>query len=484
MFQKLRNFLFQNKNIRQTVVKNVFWLSFGEIAGRVLRIGIVIYAARVLGAEGWGVFSYAVSLAALFTVFSDIGVSGILTREAAKNPELRSQYFATTLFLKLILTALSAFVIMFGAPYVTKIPLSQNLLLFVTLTFIFDALRSFGTALFRAVEKMEQEALVNIAIQAIILVAGLFAIAKFASPERLAIAYAIGAGGGMLATAYFLTPYLKETISRFNKALLKPIIMAAWPFSIAGMLSVIMINTDIVMLGWFRGAAEVGFYSAAQKPISFLYMLPSFIAGGLFPVLSRLTIQDGARFGAVLEKAIVSALLLALPAAIGIVLTAQDITMLFYGSEYAPATRALEILALTLLTTFPMTILTYALFAHNRQKEIVAFSGIGALSNVMLNSFFIPWWGIAGAAWATVITQTVNACLVWTRMKRMNNFTVLAGMKKGGVAAALMGIAVIALQGVGAPFLVIAPLAALTYFGTLLLLKEKMLADLRAIIES
>ncbi|MCL5004783.1 MAG: hypothetical protein M1170_02470, partial [Patescibacteria group bacterium] len=61
MLQKIKSFLFENKTTRQTIAKNTFWLFFGEISSRVLRAAIVIYAARVLGADGWGVFSYAIT---------------------------------------------------------------------------------------------------------------------------------------------------------------------------------------------------------------------------------------------------------------------------------------------------------------------------------------------------------------------------------------------------------------------------------------
>jgi len=72
---KIKEFLFENKSMRQMVAKNTAWLAIGEMVSRLIRAGLIIYAARVLGTEGYGVFSYALSLAALFTIFSDIGLS-------------------------------------------------------------------------------------------------------------------------------------------------------------------------------------------------------------------------------------------------------------------------------------------------------------------------------------------------------------------------------------------------------------------------
>src|SRR3989304_9331902 len=115
-WHQLKAFLFENQDVRQTITKNTFWLSFGEIAGRILRLFIVVYAARVLGAAGWGAFSYLTSLAAILTVFSDVGLSSVVIREVTKRPELKDKYFSTAFLFKFILTALSFLIIVFLAP--------------------------------------------------------------------------------------------------------------------------------------------------------------------------------------------------------------------------------------------------------------------------------------------------------------------------------------------------------------------------------
>ncbi|PIY59464.1 flippase, partial [Candidatus Wolfebacteria bacterium CG_4_10_14_0_8_um_filter_37_11] len=47
---------------------------------RLIRAAIIIYAARVLGAAEYGIFSYVLSFAGFFTIFADLGVSPLMTR--------------------------------------------------------------------------------------------------------------------------------------------------------------------------------------------------------------------------------------------------------------------------------------------------------------------------------------------------------------------------------------------------------------------
>src|SRR5512141_48381 len=104
MLQKLKSFLFENTSARQTVAKNTFWLTVSNFGGRLLKAAVIIYAARVLGTEGYGVFSYAITLAGFFTLFMDPGINNILMRDASgASPEKREVLFGTSFVIKIFL---------------------------------------------------------------------------------------------------------------------------------------------------------------------------------------------------------------------------------------------------------------------------------------------------------------------------------------------------------------------------------------------
>lgn len=94
MWQRIKSFLFENKTAKQTVAKNTVWLSISNFGGRLIKAVIIIYAARILGAAGYGVFSYAVTLAGFFGLFVDPGINSVLIREGSKaSPEERKSLF-------------------------------------------------------------------------------------------------------------------------------------------------------------------------------------------------------------------------------------------------------------------------------------------------------------------------------------------------------------------------------------------------------
>ena len=466
--KQIKSFLLENKEANQTIAKNTLWLSISEFIGRLLRVAIIIYAARLLGAAGWGTFSYLTSLAAVFTIFSDIGISSVLVREVAKSPADEARYFSTTFIIKLALTVISFVVLVFVTPYFTKIALSKTLLILIGLLFIFDSLRRFGTSLFRAKEKMEKEALVNITTQIIIVTGGFVALSISDTPESLAAAYALGAGVGLLVISFFLKSQIRRLFSTFDKTLVRSIIKAAWPLSLAAIFGMLLVNTDTVMVGWFRTAKAVGYYSAAQKPIALLYILPSLIVGGFFPALARLAKTKSGEFRRILEKALVMIMTIAFPLSIGIVLTADKIVSLLYGDAYHLSALPLRILALTVITAFPIGIIIHAVFAHDKQKTLVPLWGAGVVLNIALNLFLIPRHGISGAAWASLLTQIVVNSLIWIKMKKLNYFSVEKHLPPILLATFMMSIAILLLIQLNTHILVIVPLAILVYFGSLL----------------
>jgi O-antigen/teichoic acid export membrane protein len=422
---QLKLFFQENKELGLGVFKNTAWLFSGQLFGKLLRVAIVVYAARVLGPASWGAFSYAMSLVAFLTIFTDVGVSGIVTRESAKDPSLSGRYFSTAFFIKLVLLIIGVAALILGAPYLTKIAEAKILFPIISLVLIFDSLRNFGFALSRAKEKMKWEGINEILTNVLITGFGFLFLLNSPTSFALTTAYAAATGIGFLAISWQLKNYFSDLFKHFNAQLIKPILSMAWPFALASSLGAIMINTDTILLGWLRSAEEVGFYSAAQRPVQLLYILPTLFAASLFPILTRLASQDKEKFKQVLENTLRITILTAAPITIGGIIFANPIINLLFGAAYQNAVPTFQILLLTVLIIFPSAIINNAIFAHNQQKNFIAFAALGALGNIIFDISLIPVWGIAGCALATVVTQLIANAFMWRKLKSITDFKIL-----------------------------------------------------------
>lgn len=478
MVDKIKNLLFQNKSTRQTITKNVFWLSFSQISSRFIRAAIIIYAARVLGAAGYGVFSYALGLAGFFTVFADIGLTQILTREAAQKPDEKSHYFATSMILKMFLLLGTVLLIIFIAPHFSKIAEAKKLIPFVAFLVIFDGIRDLSIAFLRALEKMELEALIIIFMNVMIAVSGFIILSYVVTAKALTLSYVASTGLGALAAAVILRKEFVRIFANFRKKLIRPIMNAALPIALISLLGVFMLNTDYIMLGWWRAPEEIGFYSAAQKIIQVFYTLPAILASSIFPVISRFVGQKKEQEAtSLMERSITTMLFIALPLVLGGLILGKPIINLLYGREYLSAVPVFQILVTTLLIFFPSIIISNMVLAYNKQKKVAPFIALGSLVNIGLNVLLIPVWGIVGSAIATFFAQFAVNGPIWLIMKKTANFRVLPYLKKIIFSVLIMAVASFVLNQLGLNVLVNIFVSGLIYLSALFFLKEYVVTE-------
>ena len=83
----VKSLFFNNIGTKQTIIKNTFWLTAGDAGSRVLKLILLIYVARILGATEYGKFTFALAFVLLFEIFADFGLNQIIIREFSKEKE-------------------------------------------------------------------------------------------------------------------------------------------------------------------------------------------------------------------------------------------------------------------------------------------------------------------------------------------------------------------------------------------------------------
>lgn len=477
----IKEFLFSNGTLRQTAAKNAFWLAAGNVVGRLIKAGLIIYVARELGAAGYGVFSYAVGLAGFFSLFSDIGVSGILTREGARNPQALPEYLATSLGIKIALLTLANVLLFAVAPHFSgNVPEALPLLPLAALLITADGLRDLITSISRSQEKMQVEAGVSIVTNGAITALGIAAVLWHPTAMALMAGYTLGSLVGTVTAHWALRKHLVRPWQHFRKSLVARIMWEALPFGLLGILGTLMLNTDTLMVGWLTPAADaaraLGLYAAAQRPVFVLYIIPTILSTTLFPAFARLASEDKARFRSVLERAVSFCFLVAMPLVVGGLVLSAPLVNLLFGPEYAGATAAFSVLLLTMFTVFPGNVISNAVFAFDAQKTFLWYLALGAGTNALLDYILIPRFGIVGSAWATVIAQVLSNAIIWRKLKSLQEFHVLRFLPRAIGASAVMGVAAWLLNFAGLPVLVSIAFGGIVYAGLLYILKEPLLA--------
>ena len=88
----------------QRIAKNTATLFISQVLTYLITFFFTIYIARYLGAEGFGVLSFAIAFSGIFTIIADLGLSTLIVREISRNKNLAKKYIGNFLSVKIILS--------------------------------------------------------------------------------------------------------------------------------------------------------------------------------------------------------------------------------------------------------------------------------------------------------------------------------------------------------------------------------------------
>ncbi|MFB6186421.1 MAG: polysaccharide biosynthesis C-terminal domain-containing protein, partial [Halobacteriaceae archaeon] len=185
------------------------------------------------------------------------------------------------------------------------------------------------------------------------------------------------------------------------------------------------------------------------------------IATTIFPQFSRWDAENAKnKIESIIPIAILPALLIVVPAFIGVAILSQDILKILFSAEFTMASLALVILTGEKIPQAIHIVLGRSLQAIDRPDLAAYATIISVLLNLVLNVAFIWQFGIAGAALATALSFVVNTILHAYYLNRYIdiNFPVREALWSV-FASIVMGIAVYIVRSVFKPTSIIDLLA-------------------------
>jgi len=229
------------------------------------------------------------------------------------------------------------------------------------------------------------------------------------------------------------------------------LIREAWPVGIGATLKIewqqgpllILANSDL---------QAVGIYNAANKIPQQLVLIPLAVNASLFPILSRLWVQDKGQFLGILNRVVFWSFVLAIPMMIIAITSAPLVIEILFGPEFSDAAIPFALLMIVAGSLFPTIMVGEGLNAARSQRVVLAI--LGVLTPVLVVLLFVlsAQYGATGAALALMICY-----LAYTLM---HFGAARIRMGSGAPLIVLIGAALAALAGTGAVVLM-APLGAI-----------------------
>ena len=391
----------------QKYFKNTSWALFGRIFSLGISFLTTIYVIRHLGPDNYGLLTFSVSFVGLFAFIATLGIDNILYKELSKNLERKDELLGTSLFLK-ILASVIAIIFISISTYLIKYDDVTKLLILINSFTLFFA--SFGIIgyFFQANIQYKYQAisliLVTLILSSLKILVILFdkGIIYFSFVFFLEnILYAlIGIYFYTISGNNIFNWKLKKTIA-FN------ILRDSWPLMLSSALVVIYTKIDQVMLKFITNDFNVGIYDAAARISEVWYFIPALITNSIFPAIINSQKVGKEFFEMRLTKLYSLMFYMSICVALPVSLLSHQIIRAIYGNNFIQGAGVLGIYVWAGVPVFLTIAINTYLLSENKTKVLFVGSLIGTLTNILLNFWFIPIYGIYGAATATLISYSL-----------------------------------------------------------------------------
>lgn len=178
------------------------------------------------------------------------------------------------------------------------------------------------------------------------------------------------------------------------------------------LLPYVVINSDLLIIRFFRGAAETGVYSIAAQVVDVALILPSTVAALLLPEI----VQDGdsrRRMRDTIQKILMySGVFCFLAVAIG-----KPVIRAAFGAAYSDAYLPLVILLPGFVALAVESVVVQFFNARGFPFFVVGYWSAATVANLAANLLFVPRWGINAAAVASTGCYSLVALLVIRRYR-------------------------------------------------------------------
>ena len=395
----------------EKVSKNFIWMSAANITNSVLSAILFMYLARALNVEAFGYLSYASAFAFYILNFVDLGLSTYGVREIARNGGRVSELVSDIVSFKFLVACALYVVSILIALLLWQQPAMVRLLIAGSCLLIFTT--AFATEwAFQGMERMHM-VFISFTVSAVLQLGFIYALVK--GPHdilKVPVIY-------FLATVPILVIFLRRLHFRLNIRHLDTAKMRLYLSSslIIWLISICVQtynNLDVVILGFFRTADEVGYFAVARRIVGGITALTVFLANAALPRLAHTFQDDISQFRSVTKKFLHLSVILIVAALIPLIFFSRQLISITVGGQYLPARLPLDIMLAGVIMVLLNMPFSTGLIATGHEKAVLKQAAASALLSIVSNFIFIPKYGMIGASVSFLLVEMFAlAWIIW-----------------------------------------------------------------------
>lgn len=395
--------------------KNTGWLLIARVGSLGIKILAGFFIANYLGTESLGIYSYPMAFVTFFIAAAALGLDGFVTRELLREPEKKNELLGTAFILKTIGGVIILPLIYLAYLLVNNIkPISApfSYILIAGFSGIFQAFNIIDSY-FQS--RTQGKYIMSVQIAGNLLSAAFKIILILLKLNLTWFIFALLLDIILLSLGYVYV-YQKNGGSifqwKYERKLAKFLLNNSWPLAFSAILVSIYMNIDQLMIESYLGPKPLGIYTTVVQLAGSWYFIPVAIVTSVFPAIMNARRDDPQRYEKRMQNMYDIMVWISLSLAIATTIFSPIAYRIFYKPEFWSGAHVLSVHVWAGIFVFLGSASGQFLIAEGYTKMSMWRTAAGAVINIVLNIFWIPEYGIMGAAFATLIAYFSSTFLI------------------------------------------------------------------------
>jgi O-antigen/teichoic acid export membrane protein len=386
-----------------------------EVVSRLLGLATTLILLWGLGASDFGLFVELSVYALLLAELGELGLQALASRALVAGTHSLESFVRARLALAGLVTAVAVAAVPLAPALARRLgggPADGPALALLVAWFALSGWAEFLGVALRCRGARRVEAVLLLVLRGVALALAALALRSGAGLRGVAAALAISP----LAAIALGAASLHRTSGPGASVAARAVLRESTPLAVHGGLLLLSPRVEFLVLSWLLADRQaVGLFAAALNVVWFLSMVPTAVAAGAMPALTREAVRGGA---AVRRRTAATLALIGAPAAVGLALVALPVAVLLLRAGYTPADYAatagsLRILSAGLPALFLNALVFASLIASGHATWLPRLTAARVAMAFALAVGLVPVIGPRGAALGFVLAEWLLLGLGW-----------------------------------------------------------------------
>lgn len=387
-------------------------IAFFNILGPVILNGISFFTipifTRILGTDNYGLYTIYYTWVNTVTILVSLQVMGTIGVANVQLPEEEKKaYYSSVLSIVLLSFTVFSVIATIGMPILVKyLGLSRQMIILMMVHALGMAFVNFASMRYT----YEKKAHMNFAISVMVAIAGIILSLLFLykgnfTEKTLYYGRAYGSAIPYIILGVVIgIVYILQGKTLYSKTYWKFCLPLCLPMVFHGLSQLVLGQADKVMLKGMMSDSIVGIYSFTFTFAHIMNIIYNAFNNTWVPFY-----YDDVKANKIeaIHKRSKNYIFVFTSLSIGFILVAPEAIKIFAGEEFWSGISLIPIFVLANYMMFLYSFPVNYEFYNKKSIHIATGTGVAAIINCILNYLFIPYMGMAGAAYATLISYVL-----------------------------------------------------------------------------